>query len=377
LNDDRNNCGACGNVCRADQFCFRGLCGTEGDIFPFGGDGGDAASTDGAAGNDGASSDVSTRDSSGNDGTSIDGRVTDGQSGDGNGCAPPFDNAAHCGDCYTQCSGATPVCGLEGTYKCLPACEPPLEACGPFCVDKFSDENNCGTCALICPSSICQAAKCVGAGFGHEIVIGMDYSDPAIGQMSAQVQMLANAVLLVNQPTINVLAYDEFSDAANVARLQMWLSMMGRGRTIAFTSSKDWMSIPSKLAVADYQVFLVYDQPRAPVDQMATSGTLWNGAIDAYAKGGGVVVVLEGGTGHNVDLLTNGGLLPVTAETNVAGTQVKVDAPTDVVGLYLPNVFAARKNSVAFTTTQAADSHHVFVVKDNEGVLPVVVHSVP
>jgi hypothetical protein len=152
---------------------------------------------------------------------------------------------------------------------------------------------------------------------------------------------------------------------------------MGKGRTIAFTSSKDWMAIPSKLTVADYQVFLVYDQPMAPVDQMATSGTLWNGAIDAFAKGGGVVVVLEGGTGHNVDLLTNGGLLAVTSETSIAGMQVKVDAPTDVVGLYLPGVFVARKNSVAFTTTQVADSHHVFVVKDNAGVSPVVVHAVP
>ena len=232
-------------------------------------------------------------------------------------------------------------------------------------------------CGNICPSAICQAGICVGKGFGHEIVIGMDYTDPLIVQTSAQVQMLANSVLLVNQPTVEVLVYDEYSSAALVASLENWIGMMGAARKVKFTRVKDWMSVPSQLAVTQYQVFLVFDQIGAPVDHMATCGTLWNGAIDSFAKGGGVVVVLEGGTGHNVDLLTNGGILPVTGETSVAGTQVMVDAPTDVVGLYLPNVFAARKNSVSFTTTQVADSRHVFVVKDSAGVLPVVVHSVP
>ena len=253
----------------------------------------------------------------------------------------------------------------------------PSKRAARFASTNSATRTTAGCAAKICPSAICQAGKCVGKGFGHEIVIGMDYADPLIVQTSAQVQMLANSVLLVNQATINVLAYDEFSDAANTTKIETWLSAIAKPRTINFVSSKDWMSIPSKLAVTDYQVFLVFDQPMAPADQMATSGTLWNGAIDSFAKGGGVVVVLEGGTGHNVDLLTNGGILPVTGETNVAGTQVMVDAPTDVVGLYLPNVFAARKNSVSFTTTQVADSRHVFVVKDSAGVLPVVVHSVP
>jgi hypothetical protein len=60
----------------------------------------------------------------------------------------------------------------------------------------------------------------------------------------------------------------------------------------------------------------------------------------------------------------------------VTGTQLAVDAPTDVVGLNLPNVFAAKKSTVAFTTSQVADNLHVFVVKDM-AMRPVVIHSVP
>jgi len=381
LDNDPANCGSCGRACHAGDGCVFGLCGNEGALV-LGRDGGDASHADSAIGNDVSTGDVATADGPSGDGSSGDSTTADGQGGDGQGdgntCVPPFDTAEHCGDCDTQCSGATPVCGIQGTYKCLAACEAPLEACGAVCVDKFSDENNCGMCGNVCPSAICQAGKCVGKGFGHEIVIGMDYSDPAIAQTSAQVQMLANSVLLVNQQTINVLVYDEYSDSRIVASLEKWIGMIGAPRKVLFTSYPQWMSIPSQLAVATYQVFLVFDQTTgAPVDHMATCGTLWNGAIDSFAKGGGVVVVLEGGTGHNVDLLTNGGILPVTGESSVAGSQVTVDAPTDVVGLYLPNVFAARKNSVSFTTTQAADSRHVFVVKDSAGVLPVVVHSVP
>jgi hypothetical protein len=111
---------------------------------------------------------------------------------------------------------------------------------------------------------------------------------------------------------------------------------------------------------------------------MATTGTLWNAAMTAFAKGGGTIVALDGGSpGRMRDLLTNGGLLDVTDETDVTGSQVYVDAPTDVVGQNLPNVFAAKKTTVAFTTTQMRDNYHVFVVTDATGMLPIVVHTVP
>jgi hypothetical protein len=151
-----------------------------------------------------------------------------------------------------------------------------------------------------------------------------------------------------------------------------------RGKSVNVSRASDWTIVPQQLTVAQYHAFLVYDQAPAPTNQMATTGTLWNAAMNAFAKGGGIIVALDGGSaGQMKDFLTNGGLLEVTGETDVTGSQLNVDAPTDVVGQNLPNVFAAKKTTVAFTTTQMRDNYHVFVVTDATGMLPVVVHSVP
>jgi hypothetical protein len=309
-----------------------------------------------------------------------DGRSEDGGSPDGPTCAPPFDTPEHCGDCETRCVEPTPLCGLQGTYKCVARCDPPLVACGAICVNTSSDEQNCGTCAMICPSGICQAGGCVGKGYGHEIVVGTDYSDTTLMESSAQVTMLGNAVFQSVAAAVRVLAYDEFAPAPTVARIEGWLSTMAaaRGKSVTISKAPSWTAVPQQLTVAQYQVFLIYDQALAPDGQMATTGTLWNAAMGAFAKGGGNIVALDGGSaGRMRDLLTNGGLLEVTGETDVTGSQLDVDAPTDIVGQNLPNVFAAKKTTVAFTTTQMRDNYHVFVVTDSTTMLPVVVHSVP
>jgi hypothetical protein len=233
---------------------------------------------------------------------------------------------------------------------------------------------------VMCPSGICQAGGCVGKGYGHEVVIGTDYADPTLAESSAQVTMLGNAIFQSVATTVRILAYDEFADAATVTRIEGWISTMAsmRGKSATLVKAPTFTLVPQQLTVQQYQVLLVYDQARALDDQMGTTGTLWNAAMNAFAKGGGIVVALDGGSaGQMKDFLTNGGLLAVTGETDITGTQLRVDAPTDVVGQNLPNVFAARKTTVAFSTTQMRDNYHVFVVTDATGLLPVVVHSVP
>ena len=414
LEADPANCGACGRACAAGQTCSAASCGggradasadgiapdvDEGDVTRPDGVlndigtvndiGGDALRPDGAPG-DVITGDITAPDSSvdgtlgdGAQGDIIvdDGRPDDSSSPDAPTCTPPYNTPERCGDCMTRCVDPTPLCGLQqGTFRCVAQCDPPLVACGPTCVNTASDERNCGTCGVVCPSGICQAGGCVGRGFGHEIVIGMDYTDPILVDSSAQVTMLGNAIFTSVAATVRVFSYDEFADAATVTRIEGWLSTMAtsRGKSVNISKAANWTTIPMQLTVQQYQVFLVYDQARAPANQMATTGTLWNAAMTAFAKGGGIIVALDGGSpGRMADFLTNGGLLEVTGETDLNGTQLNVDAPTDVVGQNLPNVFAARRNTVAFTTTQKRDNYHVFVVTDSTGMLPVVVHSVP
>jgi hypothetical protein len=208
----------------------------------------------------------------------------------------------------------------------------------------------------------------------------MDYSDGTLAPASAQVTMLGNAVFQSGTANVRMLAYEEFADPTIMARVKSWLmsTATSRGRTLTVTTSAAWTGVPEELAVSRYDVFFVYDQLLAPRDQMATTGTFWNSSLEAFAKGGGIIVVLDGGSvGRMRDFLTNSGLLAVTDEADVTGTQLRVDAPTDVVGLNLPNVIAAKQTTVSFTTTQMADNLHVFVVKDGSGRFPVVVHSVP
>lgn len=388
LRRDPVNCGACGRRCGPGQICAAGTCGGDGDAV-------DGAASDVALGdgtpNEGPLVDGSTYDVSMGDASTADASTGDASTGDvspadastrdgGPTCPPPFDTPEHCGDCATRCTDPTPLCGLSGTFRCVSRCDPPLVACGANCTDTFSDENNCGMCGRVCASGICQGGTCVGKGFGHEIVIGMDYSDATLSQTSAQVTMLGNAMFLGGTANVRVLAYDEFAEPATVARIQSWLSGLAtaRGRTLSVNAESDWSAVTEELTVASYDVFLIYDQLTAPLDRMATTGTLWHGAMGAFAKGGGIIVVLDGGSvGRMRDLLTNGGLLTVLDEADVTGTPLDVDAPTDVVGLNLPNVFSSKKATIGFTTTQVADNLHVFVVKDSVAKLPVVVHSVP
>ncbi len=208
----------------------------------------------------------------------------------------------------------------------------------------------------------------------------MDYTDATLSQSSAQVTMLGNAVFQSGRPTVRVYSYEEHADPSTATRVKGWLTAAAtaRGRGIDIFQAIDWTSTPEELTVASYEVLFVFDQSLAPPDRMATIGTFWNGSMTSFAKGGGIIVALDGGSkGRMRDFLTNGGLLSVTNETDVTGSQLTVDAPTDVVGLNLPNLFAAKKATLAFTTTQVADNLHVFVIKDQAGKLPIVVHSVP
>ena len=67
----------------------------------------------------------------------------------------------HCGACNNACDMATETCQplVNGSAYC--ACNAGLFDCNGTCVDRLTDEDNCGTCGHMCPGNKqCVAGSC-------------------------------------------------------------------------------------------------------------------------------------------------------------------------------------------------------------------------
>ena len=368
LSRDPSNCGACGAACTAGLACVAGACGAP--------DAGDAGGDDASLDADGANDADATDDGALSD-ASDEGDAT--SDGDAALCVPPYDTHDHCGDCATACTGATPLCTpIAGAPTCVAACPAPLEACNGQCYDFANDESHCGACASVCTTGICQGGQCVGAGFGHEVVIGMDFAVAYTGSPPAT--LLGNAVLLASHDPVRVLAYAEHADASASANVKLLLASTAatHGRVIDVHDAPQALEVATDLSVTSYDVLLVYDQPGAPDGELDATGASWRTAIDGYARAGGVVVVLDGGSGvaqmHR--FLTSSGLLAVSGQADATGATLRVSAPADAVGVHTISPFLARRSTVTLDTTAVEDATRFFVVKDSASGLPVVVHAV-
>ena len=118
LDEDEANCGGCGIACKTGEQCQGGQCEC-----PFG----QAICPPGAP--NGA-------------------------------CQVVANDPNACGPTCQVCSGSTPFCVSNG---CAATCPAPLEACGgDQCVNKKSDNNNCGACGTVCAAGTgCSDGQCV------------------------------------------------------------------------------------------------------------------------------------------------------------------------------------------------------------------------
>ncbi len=390
---DPNNCGACGNECQGGVACVAGVCGGDGGVVPDSSlDGASDAPDDGyydgnfpdrdtgADTGDGSTGDGSTGDGSTGDGSTGDGSTGDG--GDGSTCKPPYDKPSQCGDCFTVCSGATPICSpVDGGYACVPLCTPPLVDCGGKCVDLNSDPLNCGACFNQCPSGICQAGQCVGALPGHVVVGCMDYQQSF--QNAPQTVLLGNAVFIPIQDPVRILAYEQYTPPAvkNKVNQTIGWAASAKGRTYATTAVTDPAKVISDLNVLAYDVLLVYDQPNAPAGTLGNVGTSWTNTVTQFAKAGGTIVVLNGGQGtaEMGDLLTNSTLLPVSGQSNATGSFMYNKAPADAVGINVLSPFIGYKETCTLTTSASPSSSLVYVITNGADAgtgQPVVIHRI-
>lgn len=349
--------------------------GFAGDASANGGSAGDASANGGAGG---------TAGDGGIAGAGGAGGVAGG-GGTGGTCVGPFDTPMQCGNCFTRCTGATPLCepGNDG-YLCVPRCTAPLVDCGGQCVNTDNDENNCGRCGNVCASGICQGGQCVGATAGHIVVFCMDYQRAAPANSPSET-LLGNAVFLGSRNPVRIYEYDEFTPAAVVTGVGQTLTSVAgaRGRTYVTTPVSVGLDVPLNLNIFDYDVLLVLDQPNAPAGRLGNLGTTWADAVGSFVAAGGRVVVLagDGGVAEMDDLITNANLLSASAQTSVTGNIIYNRAPADAVGVNVLTQFRSRRETCTFTTTAAPDASTIFVVTDSpstSGTLgaPVVVHRV-
>ncbi len=330
----------------------------------------DGTSNDAPA-SDAITSDTLGVDSASNDATVDGGAASDAQPSEGAPSeATPSDGASDDGS-----DGATDDVTEE------PLCTAPLVDCSGVCIDTTMDPANCGACGTTCYSGICQSSHCVGETTGSLIFIGHDYTTYS----QAQARLLANAVLLPQAAQmVPVLSYERYAGATPLANVKniVATAAMNIGRTLVMTSTKVDDDVTNGLTIDKYGVFLVADQPGANPGDLGALGSTWMTVVSAFARAGGVVVVLDSDTGvqEMPAFVTSTQLLTVTAQTSVPiFTQVNVAVPTDAIAQGVASPYAVGAFSASFVT-EPAGGNVVYVVTDpgldGSPASPLVIHKV-
>lgn len=400
LQNDRTNCGACGNTCRSASMCVAGACvvgeggvdlgrvdlgrvdlghGDAGDVA----DAGDGATRDADVLDgdlrDGDAQDGASPDASAVDGAVLDSGVDDGGVDDGGPiiscdigeircgtvCVRSESDPANCGMCGNTCPPAE-VCS---TGMCAPVCDAPLVACGRNCVDLQSDPDHCGSCSNVCATGICIDALCSSGTAGHAVLIGHDFTTTRVGMN----RIAGNAVFLGAGAPVRVLVYEGRARAASITGTDLAINQVSTSR------GRSWTRIPVTrtevpLMLASVDVLVVYAQRDESDAELQAIGIEWGLAMTSFVRRGGVVVVFDTGGATNVgtfQLLSSAGLLAVTARTVITGAIVRVDAAAlgDAVAIGVPSMYRAETTTVRFDTTSP-----LTIVHDDIG--PVVVHRV-
>ncbi len=389
ITDDETNCGGCDIACPRNLACVDALCGgPDGDVtLPGTGGAGDTGGMGGDTGTGGGFGGINTgaggpggRDSGGTGGgdTGGTGGGDTGGSGGGGGdtggtggggpvCVEPYDSPQFCGDCDTQCTGATPNCSPDGagSYECIANCteDPYLTECGAICVDPDTDPRHCGMCNNRCDSGICVNGSCVGRVNGHMAAICGSYQSSS----PAQTNLLGNAVFLATGNPVRILAYTRDSTVASINGTNQSLAAAAtaRGRAYEKTDVTGLGSVENQLTRADYDVLIVYDQQNAPAGRMASRAAAWAPTIQTFTDLGGIVVVLTGGAGTNEmhEFVAGIGLASVTGTTNYDGDDYAVVAPGDALAIGVVSPFRAVPTSCVFTGGPAEDGELIYVTE--------------
>jgi hypothetical protein len=375
LDDDPQQCGACGHDCGRFA-CVAGKCSTTKPRPDAGLDAG-PMSSEGGAGDGGVGSKLDSGRGDGGIGRGGSGtpflpdggvKFPDpkamtscgiGQSACGDACADLRSDPKHCGDCGTGCP-SDQFCQMG---MCVDICTAPLKLCHGGCVDEQIDENHCGGCDTVCVSGICNAGVCADAVPGSLVVIGHDYT--AANPPRAMQQIAGNAVFLARGASVQVLEYRGSADPASVggvgAAINVVVGVNGRG-WLSTVADPDQVSAQLR----DVSAFVIHAQAGASDDELTALGEKWGLALSQFLFRGGVVVLFETQSTKNsgtYKLLAPAGLFLADSREAIDKQDLKV-SPGVGVANGITTTYASGPSSVHFLNIQ---TDGMTVVKDRDG----------
>jgi hypothetical protein len=323
LTSDEHNCGNCGVVCESGELCLSGTC---------------------------------------EEPCAIDHLQCDGD------CISPETDPINCGGCGIAC--ATDEFCAAGA--CVASCPDGLVACGGRCVDTISDPDHCGGCFYACETGLCVDGTCIAPEVGHVVLIGHNYRIAR----AAQQRLLGNAVLLPlgggEAGEVRVLVYDGFApsgrgSAAAGVDAAIDAVAASTGQSWSRTTLADPIELPSE--IGHHDTLLIYEQSEASDEELQELGAAWASTLWDFATSGGVIVVVDGGTGNSGtwQLLASAGLADVTGIVGATRSRARIIRAADAIARSVPMTYNAEADSVSFETSETD-----VVAENDDG--PIALH---
>lgn len=344
---------------------------------------GSAGSGSGAAGSVGVGSSggasAASGGSTGVGGASASGGATiGGGSTTGQGGGPEIGGAAGTGG--NGQAGFSAAGGAAGAGGSGPECAPPLVLCGGTCIDVASDESNCGGCGVTCSTGVCQSGECVNAGVGHQVLIGMDYAAVPAWHTEER-KVLGNAVFLgaiAAKGAWRVIGFDPFSSPSATAVDGIVAAQAASHGVSALTVTHVGTKgeLIATLSKKTFDAVVVYDASAASVAAASDAGSATGGTLGAFAKAGGVVIILGSAKGPMGVFTAQAGIAPIASLVPVASaTPLTNVAPADAVAQGVATVFSAPSQTVGWTMLGATPTFETVITAASNDQA-VVLHAV-
>jgi len=179
----------------------------------------------------------------------------------------------------------------------------------------------------------------------------MDYQAADLAKHANARLVLGNAAYLNSNNaggSWRILAFDPFaSPSADKVDGYIGAQKASHGvTTLMIDRVSDPAMLLTKLSIATYNAFLLYDEPTATLGTFGADGAFVGSSVRAFAQAGGTVVVLSGGSGTNEmwDFVGQAQLFATKGFVVSAGNKaltVPVAASGDVVAAGVANVFSS------------------------------------